>query len=407
MKLAGSLCVLVFLISIGGNHAMSAERSATTAADAVVAGDNQFAVDIYRQLDRQQPGKNLFCSPTSISLALAMAAAGARGPTQTEMAEVLHLGGDLPQSHEHFHKLLQQWNSADAKRPYQLRVANRLWGQQGFAIQPEFLELTRRTYDAEMSQLDFANAAAASRTINAWVERQTADKIRQLISPSLLDRDTRLVLTNAVYFKGQWLKPFDKRATQEQDFSLSAEQKVRVPLMHQKAALGYREDAALAVLELPYAGGDLSMAVLLPKTVDGLAEMEKSLSLAQLRSLLAGLAAQDVQVWLPRFKMEISFELKATLEALGMKHAFTADADFSGISAAEKLAISAVVHKAYVDVNEEGTEAAAATGVIMNRMAVMRPRPIPVFRADHPFLFVIRDMRSGSILFMGRVLDPR
>ncbi len=258
-----------------------------------------------------------------------------------------------------------------------------------------------------MTLLDLARAQAASQEINRWVEKQTADKIKDLIKPSDLGRDTRLVLTNAIYFKGDWVKPFDNKDTRPEDFTVSAEKKVKVPLMQQKASFGYRQEETFQVLEMPYAGQELSMVVLLPKKADGLAELEKALSAQRLTGLLSTLGRREVVTFLPKFKLEAYFELKPTLEALGMKLAFAGQADFSGINSEEELSVSAVIHKAYVDVNEEGTEAAAATAVVVARATVMRrPEPIPVFRADHPFLFLIRDTRSGAILFLGRVEDP-
>jgi serpin B len=396
--------LLLFCLGVTMSRETSAEQARPPSA--AVQHDNQFATDIYAQLGREQPGKNLFFSPTSISLALSMTAAGAHGPTQAEMVKVLHLDADLTQAHAHYHQLLEQWNAVGQKRAYQLRVANRLWGQKGYPIRPEFLTLTRQQYGAEMLLVDFAQAVAASQEINQWVQQQTNDKIKDLIPPGSLDAQTRLVLTNAVYFKGDWVAPFDKRNTLEEDFTVSAQDKVKVPLMQRKAMMGYTEEETLQVLELPYAGRELSMVVLLPKQADGLPELEKAITVDKLASLLSKLSAREVVAYLPRFKMETSFALNSTLQAMGMKRAFSREADFSGISSAESLYISAVLHKAYVDVNEEGTEAAAATGIVMKAMAARRPQPVPVFRADHPFLFLIRDTRTGSILFMGRLTNP-
>ena len=398
--------LLLFSLGVNMSRETSAEQIKPPDNTAIVRGDNQFAVDLYAQLDREQAGKNLFFSPTSISVALAMTAAGARGLTQSEMAEVLHLDADLAQVHSHYHRLLEQWNAVGEKRAYQLRVANRLWGQKGCSIRPEFLALTRQQYGAEMLLVDFAQAEAASREINRWVEQQTNDKIKDLIPPSSLNAMTRLVLTNAVYFKGDWVQPFDKRNTREEDFAVSAQEKVKVPLMHQQAKMGYAEEETFQVLELPYAGQELSMVVLLPKNAGGLPELEKALTVDSLAALLSKLRVREVNAYLPKFKLETSFGLNPTLEAMGMKRAFTREADFSGISSTEALYISAVLHKAYVDVNEEGTEAAAATGVVMKAMAARHPQPIPVFRADHPFLFLIRDTKTVSILFLGRLTKP-
>ena len=404
MRLA--LGLLLFSLEVTMSREASAEQVSPSDNAAIVRGDNQFAVDLYAQLDRQRPGKNLFFSPTSISLALAMTAAGARGPTQVEMAKALQLDANLAQAHAHYHQLLEQWNAVGEKRAYQLHVANRLWGQKGYPIRPEFLTLTRQQYGAEMLLVDFAQAETASREINDWVEQQTNGKIKDLIPPGSLNALTRLVLTNAVYFKGDWVQPFQKRNTREEDFTLPAQEKVKVPLMHQQTKMGYAEEETFQVLELPYAGRELSMVVLLPKKADGLPELEKAITVDKLASLLSNLPVREVNAYLPKFKLETSFGLNPTLEAMGMKRAFSREADFSGISSEEALYISAVLHKAYVDVNEEGTEAAAATGVLMKAHAARRPQPVPVFRADHPFLFLIRDTRAGSILFMGRLTSP-
>ena len=372
----------------------------------VVAAGNRFGLDLHAQLDREQPGKNLFFSPTSISIAAGHDRRWARGQTETEMAQVLHFDSKLAEAHAYYHKLLEQWNKADPKRPYQLHVANRLWGQRDYPVLPNFLALTRQEYDAEMQLLDFAQAEPARREINQWVEKQTDDKIKELIPARAIDGSTRLVLTNAVYFKGTWLRPFAKTATQDEDFAVSAQRKVKVPLMHLKAAFGYAEEDSFQALEMAYKGNELSMVVLLPKQTDGLSDLEKSLSLERLQAILSKLSSQQVITSIPRFKLESSFSLGSTLQALGMKRAFSRAADFTGISSVEALYISAVVHKAYVDVNEEGTEAAAATGVMMAGGAAPRPVPVPVFRANHPFLFLIRDTKAGSILFMGRLIDP-
>jgi serpin B len=395
------VCFGLLLVSLGAF--MSRETSAAESKPS----ENQFALEMYAQLDREWPGRNLFFSPTSVSLALAMTAAGARGPTQAEMAKVLDLDADLAQAHAHCRRLLEQCSAVGQTRAYQLRVANRLWGQKGHPIRPEFLALTREFYGAEMLLLDFAQAEAASREINQWVAQQTNDKIKGLVPPGALDALTRLVLTNAVYFKGDWVAPFEKRSTRDEDFSVSAQQKVQVPLMRQKATFDYAEEDTLQVLELPYKGQELSMVLLLPKEVDGLPALEKSLTADKLAGLLSRLRSVELMAFIPRFKMETSFGLNPTLEAMGMKRAFHAQADFSGISSGEGLHISAVIHKAYLDVNEQGTEAAAATGVMMKIMAARRPLvPIPVFRADRPFLFAIRDTTNGSVLFMGRLTNP-
>ena len=401
-----AIALMLFGLAFAMRREAAGQPAKPSADDPVVQADNQFALDLYGRLDQEQPGKNLFFSPTSISLALTMTAGGARGQTLAEMTKALHLGDNWAQAHAHYRKLLDRWNAVGQQRAYQLRVANRLWGQKGYAIRPEFLTLTRQEYGAEMTLLDFAQPEPARREINQWVEKQTNDKIKDLIPAGAIDARTRLVLTNAVYFKGDWVKPFDKKNTKEEDFTLSAQEKVKTPLMQQKATLGYTEEETFQALEMPYAGGDLAMVVLLPKKLDGLPDLEKSFSVDRLAAVLSKLRNREVVAYMPKFKTETSFSLNKTLKSLGIESAFSGNADFSGVSAQKDLCITDVFHKAFVDVNEEGTEAAAATGVVMSTMAARVPKPTPIFRADHPFLFLIRDTTTGSILFLGRLTNP-
>ena len=380
----------------------------TDATPTVTQANNQFAVDLYGQLTKEQPGKDLFFSPTSISIALGMTAAGARGQTEAEMAQALHLTGILPQAHAEYHKALERWNSANKDRGYKLSVANRLWGQKGFPFLASYLTLTRQEYGAELGLVDYVGQTEAARQeINTWVEKQTAEKIKDLLPQGVLDKMTRLVLTNAIYFKGDWASQFKKDQTHDEDFTVSSTRKVKAPLMHQKHSYPFQEDASLQVLELPYKGNDLSMLVLLPKAADGLVDLEKSLSASKIADLRGRLCSRKVEVYLPKFKLEASLSMRTTLEGLGMNVPFTDAADFSGMDGRRDLYISAVVHKAFVDVNEEGTEAAAATGVVMTMKSARIELPPVVFRADHPFVFAICDKNDGSILFLGRVTDPR
>ena len=370
----------------------------------VVAGNNQFAFELYAQL-AQEKG-NLFLSPSSISTALAMTYAGARGQTAQEMARTLHFTLESARLNPAFAALLRQWKGEGQSRGYQLSVANALWGQQSFGFLPDFLNLIRKDYGAGLVEVDFLNdTELARKTINEWVEQQTQSKIKDLIQRGVLDRDSKLVLTNAVYFKGNWAAQFDKKLTKDQDFYLTAEDKIKTALMHRTGQYKYADAGTFQALELPYQGSELSMLLLLPKQVDGLGALEKTLSASELSGLLARLHEQEVAVVLPRFQMTRAFRLNDVLAALDMPLAFDpAKADFTGMTESAPLFISAVVHKAFVDVNEEGTEAAAATGVVMAGRALPR---VESFRADHPFVFLIRDNRSGSILFLGRVTDPR
>jgi serpin B len=371
---------------------------------AVVKGNTEFATDLYAQLREQ--GGNLFFSPYSISTALAMTYAGARGQTAQEMAKTLHCTLDQAQLHPAYAALIANLKASGKKSGCALHIANALWGQRGYPFLADFLTLNKKSYDAGLSDVDFVGHAEEARnTINAWVEKQTKEKIQELLKPGILDSETRLLLTNAIYFKSNWQSPFNKQATQQEAFMTSAEQKVRVPMMHQAAQFGSFDGGSFEALDLPYHGSEWSMVVFLPKKVDGLAEFEKSLNTVQLAQWLAQMKPVNVDVALPKFKMTAEFNLQQVLSALGMPTAFSRAADFSGMTGGRDLFISEVVHKAYVDVQEEGTEAAAATGVVMKRL--IAELPSRVFRADHPFVFVIRDLRSNSILFLGRVTDPR
>jgi serpin B len=387
--------------------ASRAKESTTRPApieEETVAGNNRFALELYAKL-RGEPS-NLFCSPYSISTALAMAYAGARGPTADEMAEVMHFSPPGEALHQAMGALIADLNARGEEKPYELLVANALWGEKSMDFLPTYTELLKTHYRSSLHEVDFRGATEEARqTINAWVEEQTKDKIKELIKPGILNRDTRLVLTNAIYFKGQWELPFKKDATRDEPFTRIGGEKVTVPMMHQTDSFRYMEDEKLQVLELPYAGEDLAMTVLLPRKMDGLSDLEKALTPGALKGWLKGLRMQKVVVSLPSFEMTSEFELGKVLKAMGMGRAFS-NADFSGMTGDKDLAISEVVHKAYVKVNEEGTEAAAATAVMMRATAVM-PTRTPEFKADHPFLFLIRDVKTNSILFVGRVMDPK
>jgi serpin B len=377
-----------------------AERSA------LVKGNTRFALELYQKL-RVQEG-NLFLSPYSISSALAMTYGGARGQTAEEMARTLHFDLANDKLHPAFAALTKEINGeGNPKRGYQLRTANALWGQKGYPFQADFIKLNKDNYGAGLNEVDFKDATEEARqTINTWVEKQTEDKIKELLQKGVLKPNARMVLTNAIYFKGDWASQFKKDLTRPGDFNLGGGATVKAPLMHQKATFKYLDGGRFQALEMPYVGKDLTMVVLLPKKVDGLAEFEKGVTPETLAAWLGQLRPTEVNVTLPKFKVTAEFALNDALSALGMPSAFKESvADFSGITTADALFIAAVVHKAFVDVNEEGTEAAAATAVIVVEPTAVRV--IPEFRADHPFLFLIRDTRSDTILFMGRLAEPK
>ncbi len=368
------------------------------------AGNATFAWDLYARL--KGPEGNLFFSPYSISGCLAMTCAGARGETASQMVQTLHLSSDQAQLASAFGELQRQLNAIEQKQGIELKVANGLWRQQGHPFLPAFLDVAMTTYEAKLEQVDFRTQAEPARQeVNNWVSQRTKGKITNLLQPGMVDPTTRLILVNAIYFKGQWAHPFNPTNTTHAPFSVTASHRVQAPLMHLKANFRYMEVEGAQLLELPYAGGDLSMVLLLPKESGGLTALEGLLNQQTLDNWLKRVLNLQVDVFLPKFKLTAQFSLARTLAQMGMRDAFSPAADFSGMDGARDLFISAVVHKAFVDVNEEGTEAAAATGTTMKLLAV-RPQAIPTFRADHPFIFLIRDTHSGSILFLGRVLDP-
>jgi serpin B len=308
--------------------------------------------------------------------------------------------------HPAFADLAQRLNAVQAAGDVQLSVANALWPHVDYPFLPAFLALVEANYGVALSALDYvADPEGARLQINAWAEAQTQGKITDLIPPRIINELTRLVLTNAIYFKGNWASQFDPAHTQSAPFTVQPDRQVVVPMMAQKLACGYRETEDAQIVGLPYVGDELSMLIVLPRQADGLAALEDQLTPAALGRWTHRLRPTGVQVFLPRFKVEAAFRLDAALQALGMTDAFDVRrANFAGMDGIDMLFISAVLHKAFVEVNEEGTEAAAATAVVMEFRGP--PQAPPVFRADHPFLFLIRENTTGSILFLGRVVDP-
>ncbi len=404
MKPLFPVLLLPFFLQ-GANGMTQAPPPPTPDLKAVVQGNNAFAVDLYSQLSKRDG--NLFFSPESISTAFAMAYAGARGDTASEMAATLHFTLPPDRLHPAMGALLADLNAAHPD--YQLHVANALWSEKGYSFLDGFVQLTSRNYGAGFNRVSFKLAPEAARlTINKWVEEKTEDKIKDLLPPGSVSPATKLVLTNAVYFKGDWQTPFDKAQTEQEDFHLSATKTIEAPLMHIEAKFSHFNGGAFQILEIPYKNGELSMFVLLPNDVGGLPSVEQSLTAANLAQWLGRLqSGPKVILTLPKFTMTERFELGDTLGAMGMKLAFERnEADFSAMTGKLDLWISSALHKAYVEVNEEGTEAAAATGIVMRSMAMAYEPPPITFRVDHPFIFLIRDNHSGGILFVGRVTDP-
>ncbi|OGC42787.1 hypothetical protein A2Y85_07130 [candidate division WOR-3 bacterium RBG_13_43_14] len=372
--------------------------------ETAVKANNQFGFELYRKLCEQE-ADNVFISPFSISMAMAMLFEGARDWTAGEMFDVFRFPDDVGIRQGAFRSLYQRINKKDAK--YQLNTANALWIQKDFSVLPEYLKTIKDYYFGYAANVDFARAAEQARLrINSWVEEKTNNKIRDLFPPGSLNSDSRLVITNAIYFKGNWIKQFDKALTEEDEFRVNAEQTIRVPMMRRTdadAVFNYAKAEGLELLEMPYEGDDLSMIILLPE-MDDLKSVENSLTPEKLSEWKSLLEMRRVDVYIPKFTFKTMYLLNEQLMAMGMPNAFAPHADFSGIDGSKDLFIQTVVHQAYVDVNEEGTEAAAATGIAVGITSVAPA--IPEFRADHPFIFLIQERQSGNILFLGRVVKP-
>ncbi len=376
----------------------------TNSPTSVAKGIDAFGFDLYGWLVKETPTSNIFFSPFSISDALAMTYAGARRGTARQMARVLHFPYPGIRLHQAYAVLLRELETSSHEKGEDLRLANALWGQKGHGFLPEFKELVKKYYGGGFREVDFAgNTERARHRINAWIEEKTEKKIKNLIARGDIDFLTRLVLTNAVYFKGVWATRFRKERTKPMPFHVTAEKTVTVSMMVQKGSFPYYGNEKIQVLELPYVGGNLSMIILLPVNRDGLPELERHLGAQALNRWLSRLRKRDIRVYFPRFKLKTKYHLARDLIVMGMPDAFSNKADFSGMTGTRDLKISKVIHQAFVDVNEEGTEAAAATAVTMRLKAVFRE---PVFRADHPFIFLIRHNNTGTILFIGRLVNP-
>jgi serpin B len=407
------LAAALALAPLAAAHADDAPPAPS--AEATARGSNDFAVDLYRRLAAgDAAGENLFFSPLSIEVTLALAHEGARGETASEIEKALHFpladarlaaspfaDARLAAS---FEALLDRLQAGGAN---ELTIASSLFVERRFGLLPAFVETARARYHAAAEALDFAGAPEAARgRVNEWVSDRTRGKIQDLLPTGSVTARTRLVLANAIYFKGRWEVEFEKSKTEDAPFAAAAGPKP-APFMHRKTkereGVRYAEDDLVEALELPYRGGDTALVILLPKRADGLADLERALTPERLAAWLGALSRAEVAIALPRFRTTHALDLVPPLEALGLRSAFSQAADFSGLDGSKDLYITGAFHKAFVDVNEEGTEAAAATGAVAGVRAV---HDVHQFRADHPFIFLIRDVRSGAILFMGRLADP-
>jgi len=418
-------CLLLILALLGSLTAGCTDRPGTTTSDvvspaevqpagetSVALANNRFASELYDTLSRTGNGsrENIFFSPFSISSALAITYEGARGTTAEEIRAVFHFPENSTDRRTGYSRLFSGLGGTG--RNSTLAVANALWAEKTYPFLPAYISLARDWYAANVTNLDFIGNPETSRTtINGWVEEKTEDKIRDLLPEGTISMDTRLVITNAIYFNGTWNRAFDRNATRTADFTVAPGTTVPVQMMAQtdeKAVYRYAETDTFQVLELPYAGDggeNLSMIFLLPKN-GNLTSVGESPDTREIQILLNATSPQRVNLYIPKFRLETEYSLNGVLAGMGMPTAFSGAADFSEMDGSPYLYISDVVHKAYIDVNEEGTEAAAATAVVLWGKGVVAEKPVPVFRADHPFLFFIEDKDTGTILFMGRVADP-
>ena len=382
-------------------------RASARDLKALVQGNNTFAFELYRELSDGQG--NLFFSPFSISQALAMTLAGARGETERQMTNTLHY--ELPQSalHPSFNALDRELASrgrdlqVEENQFFELNIANAIWGQQGYEFLPEFLDVLAENYGAGLRPMDFAGAPEESRMkINDWVSEETQDKIKDLLPSGAVNKRTRLVLTNAIYFNASWQWPFDKRLTRELPFHLAGGGMVEVPMMTETSRdfYGYVKGEGYQAVDVPYSSGEMSMTILLPDE-GTFEEFEDSLNAQGLDRILDDIEIGHITLTMPLFELESEFSLDQTLAEMGMPDAFGAGADFSGMTGTRELWVSEVAHKAFVSVDEEGTEAAAATAVV-----VLESGPTLV-TVDRPFIFLIRDRATGAVLFLGRVMNPK
>lgn len=380
----------------GADASQSTRQGVRKMADAI----DYFALDIYHQLRISAEG-NIFYSPYSIFSALAIVWEGARGKTEAEMREVLHIPPAQAPGAD-FASIYNSLNRTEAG--YELHTGNALWLQRDFPFLEDYLKTVQRYYAAKVANLDFVRETEKSRQIiNRFIAEQTREKIKELLARGSLNKLTRLVITNAIYFKGLWKRKFDKKRTREMDFRVSSARTVKAQMMFMRSArFRYADLSTLQILELPYRDGTLSMLVLLPG--EGLAELESSLTLATLSRWKSRMKETVLDaVYLPKFELRTKYDLSRHLVNMGMATAFGARADFSGMTDRKGLFINFVIHQAYAKVDEEGTEATGATAV---GIGVTSLRARKIFRADHPFIFLIEHRETGTILFIGRLVNP-
>ncbi len=399
----GAVAMVLFLFPYQPDQPPQADdiNSTIEGIQEVVNANNKFAFDLYSELGESE-SENIFYSPYSISAALAMTYEGAKGQTANEMQSVFH----FPENNilrPNFAAIYNNLN--EENEDYELKTGNALWVQRDFPFLEDYINRVESYYGGKAANLDFVSETENSRqTINSFIEKQTNDKIKDLIPSGFIDPATRLVLTNAIYFKGTWEWEFDKSDTREQDFRITPTNIIKTPMMYmnpEKTSFNYASMEDLQILELPYKGEKISMLILLP--TENLDVVEASLTAEKLNEYKAQMKETKLEsISFPKFEFDSKYFMKEVLSNLGMPTAFSDNADFSGMTGYKDLLISFVIHQAYIKVDEEGTEAAAATAVGMKELSVSEN----VFKADHPFIFIIQEKETGNILFLGKVVNP-
>lgn len=379
-----------------------------------VPGSTHFALQLLQRLTNQED--NCCVSPYNLAVLLAMLYAGARGDTAAQMAEALGFPADHTELHPQMVDLKEQLLAGGREGQYELHTGNKIWTQSGFTLRQSFIDIMTAQYESGLGQVDFSQVGMTCQIINQWIEAQTGGLIKNLITPDLISPLTRVVLASAVYFKGKWMNPFPMDSTREEEFWLAPNRLIRIPMMYQEVETQYAQYADVQVLALPYhhlgrKAADVSMIILLPRrgTLD---DVVVRLTAREVDRWADGLEYQLVKIFLPKFRIEFKAYLATFFIQLGIVNAFDpSKADFSGMAqVSDPFSIEQIVHKAYVNIDEEGTEAAAAsaTAIMLGSAGwIWDEQPVPVFRADHPFLFLIRHNPSGSILFVGRVNNPQ
>jgi serpin B len=373
--------------------------------ESLAESNNLFAIDLFNQV--QSKSENLIFSPYSIGTVMAMIYSGSAGNTAKEMREVLYFPRqELLDPVEA--TMLKSLMTTDTMEGTDFRLANAIWAQEGFSFLPSYMQRLERHYHAPLTLMDFMNLTNREenrKKINHWVEDHTNNRIRDLIQPGILDANTRLVLTNAVYFNGGWMYPFDKNSTAASLFHVNKQESIKTDFMHQTGNFPYYEDEEIQAIGLPYKGDRMTLMVILPRSIEGWRMVSRIITHERLRLVISELGSREVRLALPKFRSELQVNLRQELTSMGMGTVFSRDADLSGMTGEKNMFVDEVIHKAFIEVNEQGTEAAAATAAIIGLKSSLREDPVR-FQADHPFVFILIDRQTGCIIFMGRLVKP-